>query len=200
MGGTSEDIGEVIRHIKHIISDSAFRNLPHALNDISAAAENIKSITEKVDQSDALWKTLNNKQLAQDIRLSVENVRKTSEQAAQLSAGLNRLVADIESGKGTASMLIAYTALAMSIRQSTYNIRILSDSLVVLSARMNSITRQVNQGQGAAGTIVSDTTFARQLKQTMTFVQNSSRSLEQNMEALKSNILFRRYFRKQEGK
>lgn len=198
LGGTSDDIGEVVRHIKDIISDPAFSNLPNAVNDISAAAENIKSITQKVNQSDVLWKTLNDKQLEQDIRISVENVRKTSEQAAQLSAGLNRVIADVESGKGTAGMLVSDTVLAFSIRQSAENIRILSDSLLILSAQMNSITRQVNQGQGAAGTIVSDTTFARQLKQTMTHVQNSARSLEQNMEALKSNFLFRKYFRKQE--
>lgn len=198
LGGTSEDIGEVVRHIKQIVSDSAFQNLPQAVSDITAAAGNIKSITQKADQSSALWSLLNDKKLAEDLKISVDNVRKTSEQAALLSADLRLIIQDIEAGKGTAGMLMKDSLMAQQLKVSAGNIRVLSDSLVVLSAQLNGITRQINSGKGAAGTIVSDTVFAQQMKQTMTHVQNSARSLEENMEALKSNFLFRKYFKKKE--
>lgn len=198
LGGTSEDIGEVVKHIRQIVSDPAFQNLPKAVDDITAAAGNIKSITQKADQSTALWSVLNDKKLAEDLKLSVDNVRKTSEQAALLSADLRLIIQDIEAGKGTAGMLMKDSLMAHQLKVSAGNIRVLSDSLVVLSTQLNGITRQINSGKGAAGTLVSDTVFAQQMKQTMTHVQKSAKSLEENMEALKSNFLFRKYFKKKE--
>ena len=57
---------------------------------------------------------------------------------------------------------------------------------------------QVESGQGTAGMILSDSAFKAQMQRTMQNVENSTYNFNQNMEALKSNFLFRKYFKKQE--
>ena len=195
---TSGDLSEVMKQIKTIISDSAMNRIPVAIEDISATAVNLRKITVKLDGSDALWSTLSNKQLAENLTLAVADIRKTGQQASILVTDLSEVVKNIESGKGTVGMLLSDSISAQKIKMAISNIQQLSDSLIEVSGDLKQITRKINNSEGAVGTILTDTLFAGQLKETMLHLKNSSISLEQNLEALKSNFLFRRYFKKQE--
>ena len=69
-------------------------------------------------------------------------------------------------------------------------------ALVMKSVR--EVMVQVESGQGTAGMILSDSAFKAQMQRTMVNVESSTYNFNQNMEALKSNFLFRKYFKKQE--
>lgn len=195
---TSGDLSEVMKQIKKIMSDSAMNRIPLAIEDISATALNLKRISAKVDGSDALWNTLSNQHLADNLTAAVSDIRKTSQQATVLVTDLSQVVKKIEAGEGTVGMLLSDSIAAQKIKTAISNIQRLSDSLVDVSGDLKQITRKINSSDGAVGTILSDTIFAGQLKETMSHVKSSSISLEQNLEALKSNFLFRRYFKKKE--
>jgi len=61
----------------------------------------------------------------------------------------------------------------------------------VIADQMSEIMIKINSGQGALGQLLQDSAFAKNLNQTMVNLKNSSKGLEQNMEAAKSNILLR---------
>lgn len=198
LSATSGDLSVIMKEIKNIISDTAMNRIPVAIEDISATALNLKKISGKLDGSDALWSTLSNKELAGNITNAVSDIRKTSQQAAILVTDLTEIVSNIEAGKGTIGMLLKDSINAENIKTAISNIQQLSDTLIYVSGDLRLITRKINNKEGAVGTLMSDTLFANQLKETMTHLNNSSISLEQNLEALKSNFLFRLYFKKQE--
>lgn len=68
----------------------------------------------------------------------------------------------------------------------------------VIADQMAEIMIKINSGQGALGQLIQDSTFAKNLNQTMINLRKSSKGLEENMEAAKSNILLRGFFKKKE--
>lgn len=68
----------------------------------------------------------------------------------------------------------------------------------VIAEEMAEIMVKINTGQGALGQLIQDSTFARNLNQTMVNLKKSSKGLNENMEAAKSNFLLRGFFKKKE--
>jgi len=69
-------------------------------------------------------------------------------------------------------------------------------NVLISSNQLAEIVTNVNQGQGTIGRLIQDTTVAENINQTIINLKNSSKGLDDNLEALKSNFLFRGYFRK----
>jgi len=59
---------------------------------------------------------------------------------------------------------------------------------------------KINSGEGTLGRLIQDTTFAENLNQTMVNLKSSSESLDENMEAVKHNFLFKGYFNRKAKK
>ena len=76
-------------------------------------------------------------------------------------------------------------------------------SITVASANLGSITGKINQGQGTIGALVNDKKIYTQLDQTtvglrdtVTHAQAGVASFQENMDAMKQNVLLRGYFKK----
>jgi phospholipid/cholesterol/gamma-HCH transport system substrate-binding protein len=92
--------------------------------------------------------------------------------------------------------LIVDTSLAHRVNQTIVKVQLVSDTLAYISGDLKYITGHVRSGQGAVGTVLMDTTFVNNLNQSMKEIRSGSQGLNENMEALKSSIFLRRYFRK----
>ncbi len=68
----------------------------------------------------------------------------------------------------------------------------------IISGQLIEILYDINQGKGTLGMLIQDSTMAKSLNKTMGNLQKSSKGLNENMEAAKSNFLLRGYFRKKE--
>jgi phospholipid/cholesterol/gamma-HCH transport system substrate-binding protein len=68
----------------------------------------------------------------------------------------------------------------------------------IISGQIIEILYDINQGKGTLGMLIQDTTMAESLNKTMGNLQKSSKGLNENMKAAKSNFLLRGYFRKKE--
>jgi len=77
------------------------------------------------------------------------------------------------------------------------------NNVTVASANLGSITGKINQGQGTIGALVNDKKIYTQLDQTtvglrdaVTHAQAGVASFQENMNAMKQNVLLRGYFKK----
>ena len=66
----------------------------------------------------------------------------------------------------------------------------------IASQQLGEIMVRINSGEGTLGRLILDTSMAGNLDQTLINLKQSSQGLDENMEALKQNFLFRRYFRR----
>jgi len=63
-------------------------------------------------------------------------------------------------------------------------------------SQMEEIMSSINDGNGTIGKLINDTTTSMNIDQTIINLKETTHSLNENLEALKHSILFRRYFRK----
>ncbi len=78
------------------------------------------------------------------------------------------------------------------------SLSVTADNAAVASEEMAEILLKINRGDGTLGRLIQDKEIAENLDKTMENLKNSSKGLEQNMEAAKHNFLLRGYFRKKE--
>ena len=76
------------------------------------------------------------------------------------------------------------------------SVKISADNIEIITDQLARITYNINNGKGAIARLIKDDKFANQLNQTMSNLQEGSKSMSENMEAAKSNILLRGYFKK----
>lgn len=73
-----------------------------------------------------------------------------------------------------------------------------AENAAVASEEVAEIMLKINRGDGTLGRLIQDKEIADNLDQTMENLKNSSKGLEENMEAAKHNFLLRGYFKKKE--
>jgi phospholipid/cholesterol/gamma-HCH transport system substrate-binding protein len=78
-------------------------------------------------------------------------------------------------------------AIMASLQVTALNVELISDQLV-------EIMFKVNEGEGTLGRLLGDTAIAENIDRTILNLRRSSKGLDENMEAAKSNILLRGFF------
>jgi len=68
----------------------------------------------------------------------------------------------------------------------------------IISVQMAEIMVNINSGKGTLGRLIQDTTIADNLSRTMQNLESGSKGLNENMEAVKGNVLLRGYFKRQQ--
>jgi len=116
------------------------------------------------------------------VKASVDNAGIITAQLADFSYKMNN-------GNGTLTKLITDEAFANSLKSTLSNLQ-------TSSREFAKFTYQMNNGNGALSKLVSDDEFGNTLDSTMSNLQKGTKSLSENMEAAKSSILFRGYFKK----
>jgi len=78
------------------------------------------------------------------------------------------------------------------------SLSVTAENAAVASEEVAEIMLKINRGDGTLGRLIQDKEIAENLDKTMENLKNSSKGLEENMEAAKHNFLLRGYFRKKE--
>jgi len=78
------------------------------------------------------------------------------------------------------------------------SLQVTADNAAVVSDQLAEIMIKINTGNGTLGRLIQDSTIANNIDQTILNLRKSSKGLNENMNAAKSNFLLRGYFRKQE--
>lgn len=80
------------------------------------------------------------------------------------------------------------------------SVKITADNAAVATAEIATLIHKINKGEGTLGRLIQDKTMAENIDKTIVNLKKSSKGLNENMEAAKSNFLLRGYFRKKEKK
>src|SRR5690606_41455426 len=78
------------------------------------------------------------------------------------------------------------------------NIRRMSEDMRLASGNLQRLAIKLNDESNAVGALLSDEEVAEDLRSTVQNVEQASRKLDENMEALRHNFVFRRSFRRLE--
>jgi len=133
----------------------------------------------------------------------------TEDISHQLALVMNR----INKGDGTLGQLIQDSTIVDDLKQTLANFKKSSQGLTgtdsimaklnvtagnaeIISQQLTKTMHDINKGNGTLGRLIRDSTFADNLNQTMINLRKSSKGLDENMNAVKHNFLFRGYFKR----
>lgn len=201
---SSNEIAESVEDGDFLISksplgtDDMMRTLNITNENVKDITIDLKNIVHRLNSPNTLWSILMDTIVADNVKQAIVNIKVTGERTAIITGDLSRIVKHIKDGKGTIGALIADTSFAVKLNQSIVNIKLITDSLALVTGDMHYITSKVKKGEGGIGTVLMDTTFVNNLNETMKNVRSGTKNFDEDMEALKHNILLRNYFKKKE--
>lgn len=190
--------GVVLVAIAPLDTDRIMRTLSLTNDDMFMIAENLKSITEKFEDENMIWNLLGDSVITKNIRNTMKNVEKASADLTYLTNSFNEITNELQNGEGLIGTLLYDSTLVLKMDNTFTNIQNVTDSITQLTGDISNITDHVKKGEGGVGKILMDDKFNEDLTETVTNMKKASKALEENLEALKHNFFFRRYFRKKE--
>ena len=78
------------------------------------------------------------------------------------------------------------------------SLQVTADNAAVATGEITEILGKVNSGKGTLGKLIQDPTMANNIDKTIVNLKNSTKGLDENMEAAQDNFLLRGYFKKKE--
>ena len=188
--------GDVLATRQPVGMDAMLSTLAISNQNLVAITGDLRRMTGKLDSS-ALWSLLNDQTLPATVRQSLDNVGVATARLRTASADVAQLTSGVRRGRGPLGYLLTDKALPARVGYAGQQLAATSDTLAAL---VSGLKRQVQTGQGPVLTLLADTAMSEQLRQSMRNVEQSTRKLDESMEALQHNFLLRGYFRKQAKK
>ena len=161
----------------------------------------LAKITHKVvDGEGALGAILSDPELENDMRRSIAALKRTAEGSNHAMAQVNAMISKINYDQSAASVLLSDPKTRAQIQNVFTNLEKSSKDINKVSQSLDSYVTEIKNSKGSLNYIAKDESLVKNIDSTVINVKEATYKLNQNMEALKHNFLFRGYFRKLEKK
>jgi phospholipid/cholesterol/gamma-HCH transport system substrate-binding protein len=192
--------GDVIPSRIPVETDEMLRTLQLTNNNIAVITENLKQVSVRLNGSSTLWNILADTMIAKDLKSAAAHFNHAAANTQVATEGARGMVDRLASGEGIANAIFVDTSLRKQLENSIHGLQKTSASLDTAAVQLKDVISSIKHGKGTAGVLLTDTTLSKKVSQTVSNIEEGTGRFSENMEAMKSNWLFRRYFRKQEEK
>ncbi len=167
-----------------------------------AITENLKVLSNKIrDGEGTIGKVISEDALYNELFATLNTLKSASVNANKMVASLNSFTASLNKEGNFAHDLVTDTTIMVNLKQASSQINTLTVQADGLLKKLDETTAGLNKSlqssSSPAGVLLNDEATARSLKETIRNLESSTDKLDENMLALRSNFLFRKYFRKQ---
>ena len=166
----------------------------------------IKTITERLMHGEgSAGKILSDDKLANDLQTAITGLRLASAQVQKITSDVSGYTSQLQSEGSLTNNLIHDTvfysrlkATGAQIQQASVAIKESSDNIKRITGSIENVSRHLDSTGSPVGVLLNDNEAGKNLKITLENLQSGSKKLDENLEALKHNFLFRGFFRKKE--
>lgn len=144
----------------------------------------------------ALGAILSDSSLEYDLRKSVAALKQTAEGTNRAMAQVNAIIGKINYDQSAAAVLLSDPKSRQQIQSIFANLEKSSNDINNVSKNLEDYVAEIKAGKGSLNYITKDESLKKNIDSTVVNVKEATDKLNQNMEALKHNFLFRGYFRK----
>lgn len=208
-GGSSNtaavEEGDTLRVEKVFSSEEILNMFQENNKNVLAITSDFKTISKKlVEGEGTIGKLLSDNTLYEQLNATTASLQNTSSKAevmvnslVDFSAGLNKKGTLTNELTTDTTVFKSVKASAAQLKQATNQLNQATESAQVMMANLKTATSNPNS---TLGVLTQDQAAGAQMKGIIENLQGSSQKLEENMEALQHNFLFRGYFKKKAKK
>ena len=197
--------GDLIKTDRKVSTDDLLKTLSKTNTNAQMITKNFLEISDKINGGHGpLGILLNDQDMGNDLKISVSELRasiaylkNTSRGTTRTISQLNQMISGLDRKENVIGVL-KDTAVANKVKKVIINLDQSSASINRTVDNLNATIRNAKEGKGAINYLSNDSTLVKNIDSTMVNINKASYNLNQNLEALKHNFLFRGYFKKLE--
>jgi phospholipid/cholesterol/gamma-HCH transport system substrate-binding protein len=189
--------GDVIKSNNRIRTDDMLSTLNVTNENAAQLTADLLKITNDINNGKGtIGVLLRDSAMANDLKATIHNLKITSEKTSKTMDNLNRQIAGLDN-KDNVIGVLKDTVVGNKIRHIVTNLDSSSQEITKVVANLNTTISNAKDGKGAINYLSNNPKLVKQIDSTMININQASQKLNENLEALKSNFLFRAYFKKQ---
>ena len=191
--------GDTIATYSRIGADDMLSTLNVTNENAALLTSDLLKITNKIlEAKGTLGVLVNDSLLAKDIKLTLSNLKETSEQTTRAMKKINMELENINFNESLAGVLLSDTISRDRMENIIKNLDSSSYRISAITDNISGLIKEIQDGEGALNYLTQDKELVQNIDTTLINMKESTIKLNENMEALKHNFLFRGYFKKLE--
>ncbi|WP_244140730.1 MlaD family protein [Kaistella flava (ex Peng et al. 2021)] len=191
--------GDTIKIHSKIATDDMLNTLSKTNENIALLSADLLKITNKIlDGKGTMGALLSDTLMAKNIRQSVLEIEKTTSGISAAISKVNGIISKVNYDQSAAAVLLSDKSSATQIKTVFSNLEKSSNDISDVTKKMDDYFDQLKGGKGTLNYVTQNQDLTNDIDSTMINIKQASKKLNENMEALKHNFLFRGYFKKQE--
>lgn len=191
--------GDTIPTYSRIGADDMLSTLNVTNENAALLTSDLLKITQNILKGEgALAALLTDSLLTQNLRETLRGLNSTAQGTDRAVANLNSLLSKIDMEKSTAGTLLTDSVMGNQVRRLFNNLEQSSIDISNTTQKLEQLISDIDKSEGTFNYLIKDEELPREIDSTLINIKQASEKLNENMEALKHNFLFRGYFRKLE--
>jgi phospholipid/cholesterol/gamma-HCH transport system substrate-binding protein len=191
--------GDTIATYSKIGADDMLSTLNVTNENAALLTSDLLKITNKILKGEgALGALITDSLLSEDIRLTLMNLRRTTDGTNGLIELLNRKFSKIDMKESAMGVLLTDTLIGNQVEQVVINLEQSSADILKATNLLNEMISEINTSESTFNYLTKEGELPKTIDSTMIEINQAAQKLNENMDAMKDNFLFRSYFRKQE--
>lgn len=179
-------------------TDAMLATLQVNNENLVAITADIKSLSEKIVRGEGTVGALfTDSMMAVNFRLLIANLNQTALNSRKVSEDFSRFSSKLNTEGSLANKLLTDTVVFRNLESTVAQLQGMTQTASALMENLNKASSHLNEKDNSLGLLLNDPEMATQMKRTMDNLESSTSKLDENMEALQHNFLFRGFFRKQ---
>lgn len=190
--------GAVLSTSTGLDTDAMLKVLGTSNENLVAITTDLRYLTHRLNTANGPLALLTDTLLVKDVRSILTDLSGTAANARTITERADRLVEDLQGGKGALGVLVSDTAAEDQVRDLLAALGSVSDSLTAISGNINRFAKSLDAPGGLGHTLTKDTAVVVQVKRVVANLDSSAYNLNEDLRALQRNWFFRKYFKEKE--
>ncbi len=189
--------GDLLPSIVPLNTEDMMVTLQKNNDNLVGITSNVKELSARLLEGEGtVGALLGDTVMADNFRSAIANLDQVSENTVRASGALQNFTAKLNTEGGLANELLTDTMVFSQLKTAVTQLQQTTKSAANITENLNEATQKLNTSDNGIGILLNDEKFGNQLKNTMGNLETSTEKLDENMEALQHNILFRGFFRR----
>ena len=189
--------GDVLQSFSRASTDEMLKTLDVTNKNAALLTADLLKITNEINQGKGtVGVLLKDSLMSKDLKETIYNLKETTHGTAESVANLNKMILSLNQEDNVIGLL-KDKDVALKMKNIITNLEKSSGEIDKVVTNLNATVVNIKDGKGALNYLSNDENLVKKIDSTMTNLNDASTKLNENLEALKHNFLFRGYFRKQ---
>jgi len=191
--------GDEIRSLSRIASEDMIKTLNVTNENAALLTADLLTLTNAIVKGQGtLGKLIFDSTMADNLKSTINNLKLTSINANNTMDELNEFFTSETLENSPAGVILKDSLSGEKVKLLIANLEASSLEIDSILSDLHMVINSAKEGDGAVNYLLQDSVFVQRLDTTMQNIEEGAIRLNENMEAMKSNFLFKGYFKKQE--